>query len=46
MNYLFLFGMVQEEVNGYNDDLTMAFCIGMWVRDTGTQIKTRGYGND
>ena len=28
-----------EAQSGYNDDLVMAFCIGLWVRDTAIKIK-------
>src|SRR5690606_6313789 len=34
-------GKPQAQV-GYNDDLTMAFCIGLWLRDT--SLKLRQYG--
>lgn len=31
-----------EAVHGYNDDLVMAFAIGMWVRDTAFKIRAEG----
>ena len=33
-----------EAQRGYNDDLVMAFAIGMWVRDNALRI--RNYGQD
>ena len=27
---------------GYNDDLTMAFCIGLWLRDTSLKLRQQG----
>ncbi len=29
-----------QAMEGYNDDLTMAFCIGLWVRDTALRLRT------
>ena len=31
-----------EARTGYNDDLTMAFSIGLWVRDTALQLNQKG----
>jgi hypothetical protein len=31
-----------EAMSGYNDDLTMAFAIGLWVRDTALRLKQEG----
>ena len=28
--------------SGYNDDLTMAFCIGLWLRDTSLKLRQQG----
>jgi len=27
---------------GYNDDLTMSFCIGLWLRDTALKLRQQG----
>jgi hypothetical protein len=32
-------GSRAEAMRGYNDDLTMAFSIGLWVRDTALRLK-------
>ena len=42
---LFVFiwnGSKAEAQRGYNDDLTMAFCIGLWIRDTALQLRQQG----
>jgi hypothetical protein len=31
-----------EAMRGYNDDLTMALSIGMWVRDTALRLRQQG----
>jgi len=31
-----------EAANGYNDDLVMSFCIGLWVRDTALRLRQAG----
>lgn len=31
-----------EAQSGYNDDLVMSFCIGLWVRDTAFRLKQQG----
>jgi len=31
-----------EAMAGYNDDLVMAFAIGLWVRDTALRLRTEG----
>ena len=31
-----------EAMQGYNDDLTMAFAIGLWVRDTALRLRQEG----
>ena len=31
-----------EALQGYNDDLTMALCIGLWVRDTALRLRQEG----
>ena len=31
-----------EAMRGYNDDLVMAFAIGLWVRDTALRLKQQG----
>ena len=31
-----------EAMKGYNDDLTMAFAIGLWVRDTALRLRQEG----
>jgi len=32
----------QIAMEGYNDDLTMALCIGLWVRDTALRLRQEG----
>jgi hypothetical protein len=32
-------GSRAEAMRGYNDDLTMAFSIGLWVRDTALRLR-------
>ena len=32
-------GHKAEASEGYNDDLVMAFCIGIWIRDTALRIQ-------
>ena len=29
-------------MKGYNDDLTMSFAIGLWVRDTALRLRQEG----
>jgi hypothetical protein len=45
INELFVFvwlnGKAQAQV-GYNDDLTMAFCIALWLRDTALRLRQQG----
>jgi len=31
-----------QRLSGYNDDLTMALCIGLWVRDTALRLRQEG----
>lgn len=31
-----------EALQGYNDDLTMGLCIGLWVRDTALRLRLEG----
>jgi hypothetical protein len=31
-----------EAMKGYNDDLVMAFSIGLWVRDTALRLRQEG----
>ena len=31
-----------EAMKGYNDDLVMAFSIGLWVRDTALRLRQQG----
>ena len=31
-----------EALSGYNDDLTIALCIGLWVRDTALRLRQEG----
>lgn len=41
--YTFIWnGARAEAQHGYNDDLTMAFSIGLWVRDTALKLKSQG----
>lgn len=35
-------GSKPEAQSGYNDDLVLAFCIGLWVRDTALFMRQRG----
>ena len=44
MKCLHLYGMVIgfEAMKGYNDDLTMSFSIGLWVRDTALRLRQEG----
>ncbi len=28
--------------DGYNDDLVMSFCIGLWLRDTSLKLRQQG----
>ena len=42
---LFVFvwkGSKAQAQGGYNDDLVMAFSIGMWVRDTALMLRQKG----
>jgi hypothetical protein len=42
---LFVFiwnGSKAEAQQGYNDDLTMSFCIGLWIRDTALKLRQQG----
>jgi hypothetical protein len=42
---LFVFiwnGSRAEAQNGYNDDLIMSFCIGLWIRDTALKLRQQG----
>ena len=39
-------GSKAEAQRGYNDDLVMAFSIGMWVRDTALKLKQQGIALD
>jgi hypothetical protein len=42
---LFVFiwnGSKAEAQHGYNDDLVMAFCIGLWIRDTALKLRQQG----
>ena len=42
---LFVFiwnGARAEAQRGYNDDLTMAFCITLWIRDTALKLRQQG----
>jgi hypothetical protein len=41
--YVFIWkGSRPEAQQGYNDDLVMAFAIGLWVRDTALKLKQQG----
>ncbi len=31
-----------EALGGYNDDLVLALCIGLWVRDTALRLRQEG----
>ena len=35
-------GAKAEAMSGYNDDLVMAYAIGLWVRDTAIRLRTEG----
>jgi hypothetical protein len=35
-------GSRAEAMRGYNDDLVMAFSIGLWVRDTAIKLRQQG----
>jgi hypothetical protein len=39
--FVWLNGKAQSQ-NGYNDDLVMAFCIGLWLRDTSLKLRQQG----
>jgi hypothetical protein len=39
--FIFINGRA-EAMKGYNDDLVMAFSIGLWVRDTALRLKQQG----
>jgi hypothetical protein len=39
--FIWLNGKAQAQ-HGYNDDLTMAFCIGLWLRDTSLKLRQQG----
>jgi hypothetical protein len=39
--FIWLNGKAQAQT-GYNDDLTMAFCIGLWLRDTSLKLRQQG----
>ena len=39
--FVWLNGKAQSQ-NGYNDDLVMAFCIGLWLRDTTLKLRQQG----
>lgn len=42
---LFVFiwnGSRPEAQRGYNDDLVMSFCIGLWIRDTALKLRQQG----
>jgi hypothetical protein len=41
MTFIWKNGKAQA-TNGYNDDLTMAFSIGLWVRDTALMLRQQG----
>jgi len=41
--YVFIWnGQKAEAQHGYNDDLVMAFCIGLFVRDTALKLRQQG----
>ena len=45
MEELFVFiwnGSRPEAQRGYNDDLVLAFCIGLWIRDTALKLRQQG----
>ena len=35
-------GSRAEAMRGYNDDLVMSFCIGLWIRDTSLRLRQQG----
>lgn len=35
-------GSKPEAMRGYNDDLVMPFCIGLWIRDTALRLRQQG----
>jgi hypothetical protein len=39
--FVWLNGKAQAQ-NGYNDDLVMSFCIGLWLRDTSLKLRQQG----
>jgi len=39
--FVWLNGKAQSQT-GYNDDLVMAFCIGLWLRDTSLKLRQQG----
>jgi hypothetical protein len=39
--FIFINGRA-EAMRGYNDDLVMAFAIGLWVRDTALRLRQQG----
>ena len=39
--FVWLNGKAQAQ-NGYNDDLVMAFAIGLWLRDTSLKLRQQG----
>jgi hypothetical protein len=39
--FIFMNGRA-EAMKGYNDDLTMSFAIGLWVRDTALRLRQEG----
>jgi hypothetical protein len=39
--FIWLNGKAQSQT-GYNDDLVMAFCIGLWLRDTSLKLRQQG----
>ena len=45
MEELFVFiwnGSRPEAQHGYNDDLVLSFCIGLWIRDTALKLRQQG----
>jgi len=39
--FIWLNGKAQSQ-QGYNDDLVMSFCIGLWLRDTTLKLRQQG----
>ena len=39
--FVWLNGKAQAQI-GYNDDLVMSFCIGLWLRDTSLKLRQQG----